>query len=138
MKALLGRPFMDWRDKSPDVIAHYGGIGDETCGRFWVPVPFTDLKFCVIASCGGGWDHVSVSLVTRCPTWEEMSFIKHVFFEENEWAVEYHPTADKNLSLAPYCLHLWRPIVAYLPRPPAWMVAPANALSETPGAKMAR
>lgn len=30
----------------------------------------------IIASWGGGWEHVSVSLARRCPTWEEMCIIK--------------------------------------------------------------
>ena len=38
----------------------------------------------IVASWGGGWEHVSVSLARRCPTWEEMCMIKDLF-------VEYHP-----------------------------------------------
>ena len=29
-------------------------------------------EMAIIASWGGGWEHVSVSLRNRCPTWEEM------------------------------------------------------------------
>ena len=35
----------------------------------------------VIASWGGGWEHVSVSLARRCPTWEEMCMVKDIFWE---------------------------------------------------------
>ena len=33
----------------------------------------------VLFSDGLGWDHVSVSLADRCPTWAEMCFIKDLF-----------------------------------------------------------
>ena len=36
----------------------------------------------VIASWGGGWEHVSVSLARRCPTWEEMCMVKDIFWGE--------------------------------------------------------
>jgi hypothetical protein len=35
----------------------------------------------VIASDGMGWDHVSVSLKDRCPTWEEMCLVKDLAAE---------------------------------------------------------
>ena len=30
------------------------------------------------------------------------------------------------LDCHPHCLHLWRPLDAEIPRPPGWMVGPAN------------
>lgn len=64
----------------------------------------------VIASNDGGWDHVSVEWVghNACPTWEMMSWVKRMFWEDDEWAVEFHPPVKKNISIHPYCLHLWR------------------------------
>jgi hypothetical protein len=53
---------MDYPD--PDVAAACVGSNN---GAFRVP---GGLR--VIASDGEGWDHVSVSLPDRCPTWEEM------------------------------------------------------------------
>ncbi len=32
----------------------------------------------IVASWGGGWEHVSVSLPRRCPTWDEMCLIKDI------------------------------------------------------------
>jgi hypothetical protein len=51
----------------------YGNNGSFTVsylGKHWLRV---------IASDGEGWEHVSVSLANRCPTWDEMCFIKGVF-----------------------------------------------------------
>jgi hypothetical protein len=36
------------------------------------------------------WDHASVSTATRCPTWEEMEFVKRLFFERDETAMQLH------------------------------------------------
>ena len=46
----------------------------------------------VIASWSGGWEHVSVSLPgqSRCPRWDEMCFIKDLFWAEDECVVQYH------------------------------------------------
>ncbi len=87
----------------------------------------------VIASRGGGgpelfgddphtrWDHVSVSLPDRCPTWSEMCAIKEMFFERWEPAMQLHPVKDY-VNNHPFCLHLWRPLDAEIPLPAAEMV----------------
>jgi hypothetical protein len=61
------------------------------------------------ASCGGGWDHVSVSCATRCPTWEEMAWVKEKFFCDNEAVMQLHVPKSEHINNHPYCLHLWRP-----------------------------
>lgn len=63
----------------------------------------------VIASDGGGWDHVSVSAKYRCPTWEEMCWVKDKFFGPEEPAMQLHPARSQYVNHHPYCLHLWRP-----------------------------
>lgn len=63
----------------------------------------------VIASIGGGWDHVSVSLADRTPTWEELEFVKRLLFKPDEVAVQFHVPPDDHISNHPYTLHLWRP-----------------------------
>lgn len=62
----------------------------------------------VIASIGGGWDHVSVSLPDRTPTWEELEFVKRLLFKPDEVAVQFHVPADDHVNFHPYTLHLWR------------------------------
>ena len=121
MKPLIGRPFDQWRNTSAEIIAHYGSVGDETCGVFNVPVLSTGVMLRVIAS-SEEWEHVSVSLPDRCPTWDEMVYLKRAFFKKDEWAIEFHPPESKNISVHPYCLHLWRSYAGNQPLPPAWMV----------------
>lgn len=101
-------------------IAHpVGGMGDAHNGVAKVRVG----KAGVLFSNGMGWDHVSVSLATRCPTWEEMCAIKDLFFEAEDLVVQYHPPKTQYVNCHPYCLHLWRPEAGGIPLPPAIMIA---------------
>jgi len=85
-------------------------------GSGWVTIH--GKVFHVVYSNGGGWDHVSVSLKNRCPTWEEMCTIKDMFFNPNECCIEYHPAKKDYVNLHPYCLHIWKPKDRELPTPP--------------------
>lgn len=76
----------------------------------------------VIASEGLGWEHVSASLPTRCPTWSEMCEVKAMFWGPEDCVVQYHPPESEYVNCHPYCLHLWRPIGTSLLRPPAILV----------------
>lgn len=93
-------------------------------GAFFVPNRAKDgnapLK--VIASDGEGWEHVSVSLPHRCPTWEEMCRIVALFWDDSDCVIQLHPPRAQWISNHPYCLHLWRPLEAAIPLPPSWMV----------------
>jgi hypothetical protein len=55
-----------------------------------------------------GWEHVSVSLPNRCPNWPEMSFVKDLFWTEDETVVQFHPPKSDYISNHPYCLHMFR------------------------------
>lgn len=96
----------------------YGANGDKQNGCFKVFV--NGRSFFVIASNGGGWDHVSVSPKNqkRTPTWDEMCAIKDMFFEPEECVVQYHPPKSDYVNNHPYVLHLWRPQVGEIKRPP--------------------
>ncbi len=96
------------------------GWGDPGGGFFYLP----QRKLRIIASNGGGWDHVSVSLEDRCPTWEEMEFVKRLFFRDSEAVIQIHPPLKTYKNVMPYCLHMWRPQNEKIPLPPTWMVAP--------------
>ena len=106
-----------------------GDLGDETCGLFMFP--HNGLIFmCLVSS--DKWEHVSTSLwktkgkkgvrVKRCPTWDEMCWVKDRFWEKDECVVQYHPPSDKYVDLYKYCLHLWKPADIELPMPPEFMV----------------
>lgn len=79
-------------------------------------------KFIIIASDQLGWEHVSVSLPTRCPTWEEMCRIKGMFWDAEDCVMQLHPPKALHVNNHNFCLHLWRPIGVEIPLPPVEMV----------------
>lgn len=75
-----------------------------------------------IMSWGAGWEHCSVSLPTRTPSWEQMCAIKDLMWDENEVCYELHPAKKDYINNHPYCLHIWKPIDQKIPLPPSIMV----------------
>ena len=71
-----------------------------------------------------GWEHVSVSANKRPPTWDEMCFVKNIFWDEEEMVVQFHPPKSEYVNFHPHCLHLWRPITMTIPMPPSLLVGP--------------
>ena len=75
-------------------------------------------EMAIIASWGGGWEHVSVSLRNRCPTWDEMCLVKDIFWQDDECVVQFHPPKSEYVNLHLYCLHLWKKIGEKADLPP--------------------
>lgn len=115
----LDAPEIDrYRLRTEWVLETFGSYGDHAGGLFVVGA----LR--IIASSGEGWDHVSVSLVDRCPTWSEMEVVKRLFFEPYEAAMQLHVPTSDHISFHPYTLHIWRPQNVPIPLPPKIMVGP--------------
>jgi hypothetical protein len=72
------------------------------------------------------WEHVSVSCATTTPTWTQMCYIKNMFWDEDEWVVQFHPAASDYVNVHPFCLHMWKPIGVDFPKPPAILVGPKS------------
>lgn len=108
------------------VMASDRGYGNN--GAFHVPVQSRRLDghgsipALVIVSDQAGWDHVSVSLPHRTPTWEEMCQIKDLFFRDDETVIQFHVPKSIHVNCHPYCLHLWRCHDQTVILPPVWMV----------------
>lgn len=79
-------------------------------GAFLIPLRTKkSTRTCqVIASDGAGWEHVSVSLPDRTPTWEEMCIVKSMFWEDCDAVVQFHPPKSEYVNNHKYCLHMWR------------------------------
>lgn len=92
-------------------------------GAFFIPTHLEGgSHFGVICSDGEGWEHVSVSLPDRTPTWDEMCYIKSLFWESHEVVMQLHPAEAEYVKNCSTCVHLWKPTSAVIPTPPAWMV----------------
>src|SRR4051812_20316593 len=105
----------------PEHLRVKGGLmgsseADGNNGAFLLVVNGVQMQ--AIASDGLGWEHVSVSTRGRCPTWEEMSYAKGLFWEPEDVVIQFHPAASEYVNIHPTCLHLWRPRGRNLPLPP--------------------
>ncbi len=79
----------------------------------------------VISSENMGWEHVSVSLTNRCPTWAEMCFVKSLFWEDEEAVVQFHPKKKDYVNYHPHCLHMWKRSGLDWDTPPKILVGPS-------------
>ncbi len=117
--------------KTPEEIRRIPGLlimmegedgGTGVYRREWFSKPLR-----IVWSNGCGWDHVSVSKPTKCPTWEEMCEVKKAFFDAEETVIEYHPAESEYVNNHPFCLHMWKPQGIDVPTPPSWMVGIRDA-----------
>lgn len=93
----------------------------------------------------GRWEHVSVHAfkpegrragrligigsepskgASRTPTWREMCQVKDLFWDGEDVVIQYHPRRSEYVNCHPHTLHLWRPLDATVPTPPAMFVGP--------------
>lgn len=77
----------------------------------------------------GEWEHVSVHAHDpqvvyyggngeRIPTWEEMCFVKDLFWKEDECVIQFHPAKKDYVDVHVFVLHLWRSTKVPFPMPP--------------------
>lgn len=93
-------------------------------GCFILP-PFkagSHLSLRVIATDAHDWEHVSVSLPSRCPTWDEMCHVKSLFWDDEDCVMQLHPPRSRWINNHRYCLHLWRPVGFEILQPPDFLV----------------
>lgn len=102
---------------------------DGNNGYFRIPEKGSQKVFCVIASDGLGWEHVSVHVEminhpkrTYTPTWEDMCKVKAMFWDGEDVVIQFHPRESEYVNNHPNTLHLWRPVGAEIPIPPSILV----------------
>lgn len=92
-------------------------------GAFFVQGPCgCELKIVASGADETGWEHVSVSTPRRPPNWQEMCFVKDLFWEPEECVMQLHPPRSEYVNNHPNCLHMWRPIETPIPMPPSILV----------------
>jgi hypothetical protein len=92
-------------------------------GAFLLPaIPPSKQRLKVVAANDAGWDHVSVSCPKRIPTWLEMEYVKRLFFNADETAMQLHLPPERHINIHDNVLHIWRPHDTEIPVPPAIFV----------------
>ena len=108
--------------KHPSTILRVYGRSRTGMAEGYFEIPFGKKRLRVLIGSGDGWDHVSVSLKHRVPTWDEMCFIRDIFFEPEELVVQYHPPESEYVNFCRTVLHLWRPWDDHIRLPPKEML----------------
>lgn len=96
---------------------------DGNNGAFMLASPIPGREIAIIASDGLGWEHVSVHCYQRrgkrqwTPTWEEMCWVKSLFWDSEDVVLQFHPRESEYVNLHPHTLHPWRPIGIEIPTP---------------------
>lgn len=104
-------------------------------GMFVVPHPKIKhaTMFCIACDLpsepgGQAWEHISTSvkspkmIFNRCPNWDEMKFVKEMFWDDEDVCIQYHPKQSEYINTHEFVLHIWRPVGIELPRPEKDMV----------------
>lgn len=106
--------------KTPNLFIEAETKNDGMGGKYYDKYTGKWLNF--IFSYQMGWEHLSVSMPSRTPTWEQMCIMKDIFWNKNEACVEYHPREEDYVNNHKHCLHIWRPTHEPLPIPPSILV----------------
>ena len=93
---------------TPNLFIEAEAEGDGMGGHYYDRISEKNLNF--IFSYQLGWEHLSVSMPSRTPNWEQMCRMKDIFWNEDETCVEYHPAKNQYVNMHSHCLHIWRPI----------------------------
>lgn len=111
IRTTMRQPGSGFKGKFPFIVEQSRTIGNGLYSSFRNE-PFGMFLFGagsikVIVSDGLGWDHVSVSLNDRCPTWHEMNWIKNLFFDPECCVVQFHPPESRYINNHEFVLHMW-------------------------------
>jgi hypothetical protein len=77
---------------------------------------------------GEPWEHVSVHVKqgnkTRTPVWDEMCFVKDLFWDPEDVVIQIHPKKSEYVNFHQNTLHLWRALKTDFKSPPSICVGP--------------
>lgn len=110
--------------KTPNLVIEAEADNDGMGGRYYDKTTGKWLNF--IFSYQLGWEHLSVSMPSKTPSWDQMCMMKDIFWREDEVCVEYHPKKSDYVNNHSHCLHIWKPTNVELATPPSILVGFRN------------
>lgn len=110
--------------KTPNLFIEAEAENDGMGGHYYDKYNNKNLNF--IFSYQLGWEHLSVSMPNKTPSWEQMCMMKDIFWGEDEVCIEYHPRKEEYVNNHPHCLHIWKPRDVEMPTPPSILVGFRN------------
>lgn len=74
------------------------------------------------------WEFAAVEAEWRCPTWNEMKFVKDHLWAPEDVCLQLHPQQSRYINKSEFCLWIWRPIKLSIPQPRLWRERAAREL----------
>lgn len=106
--------------KTPNLFIEAEAENDGIGGKYYDKYSGKFLNF--IFSYQMDWEHLSVSMPNKTPSWDQMCMMKNIFWNEDEACAEYHPKKEDYVNNHKHCLHIWKPTNEVLPLPPSILV----------------
>ena len=77
-----------------------------------INLPDSGLCTCVFGLNEYGYEHVSMSPCkkNKIPSWEDMTYLKNIFWMDEEECYQIMPRKSEYVNIKGNCLHLWRPV----------------------------
>lgn len=112
------------------ILSHYvycSTFNEGNTGVFEITSKERGKTFFIISSIENNWEHVSIYIPKKgrkfkIPTWNDMCYIKNLFWEGNETVVQFHPKESSYVNDHPGTLHLWKKVNEEYELPPENMV----------------
>ena len=109
------REFEDVELKMERVIKLFPTNSNKSCirmGIFEFPLDNGEATLLCAGLIREYWEHVFLDLrhSERCPTYEEMCYLKQYFFRKNEITLQIHPKQSEYVNACQHRLHLWRKV----------------------------
>ena len=103
-------------EKNRITKGHFASDSTFGCNGAFELCPSPGKQYYCIVSDGMEWEHVSVEIrvtqgkkyITRVPSWDEMCYIKSVFWDEEDAVMQFHPPKSEYVNDHNFVLHLWR------------------------------
>lgn len=93
-------------------LASDSSIGNN--GAFSIFAKRFPVNLHITASDKNGFEHVTVAVSDKrkkgnqSPTWEEMQYVKTIFWDDFDTVIQYHPWKNDYINGQKNRLHLWR------------------------------
>lgn len=121
---------MSLRTPAPDIFHQLEQHDESGYSAFAFDSPDSDdvltLHLGTLDDGHDSWEFATVEAGWRCPTWNEMKFVKDQLWEPEDVCFQLHPQQSRYINRSEFCLWIWRPVNRTIPQPLLWRERAGN------------